>query len=115
MITLDQLIATYGKPFFIKIDFEGHEANVLRGLTQPVPFLSFEVNLPQFREDGIQCIALLRGLSPNGAFNYAIGGQTALALRTWLRENEFVNVFKACEEKCVEIFWQTTAEREVRQ
>jgi FkbM family methyltransferase len=106
--TLDQLIAIYGHPFFIKIDVEGHELKVLLGLTRSVPFLSFEVNLPEFREEGIKCIKLLHGLSPNGTFNYTIGRQTALALRTWLRENEFVNVFKRCGGKCVEVFWRTT-------
>src|SRR6266480_1999899 len=30
--TLDKLIATHGLPFFIKIDVEGHEPSVLRGL-----------------------------------------------------------------------------------
>ncbi|HEY9503124.1 MAG TPA: FkbM family methyltransferase, partial [Pyrinomonadaceae bacterium] len=31
-ITLEKLIATHGIPFFIKIDVEGHEPSVLRGL-----------------------------------------------------------------------------------
>ncbi|WP_038054402.1 FkbM family methyltransferase [Thioalkalivibrio sp. ALJ1] len=42
MITLDQLIAEYGTPSFCKIDVEGLEAEVLRGLSQPVRALSFE-------------------------------------------------------------------------
>jgi FkbM family methyltransferase len=48
-ITLEDLVQTYGQPFFIKIDVEGHEFNVLSGLRRPVPYLSFEVNLPEFR------------------------------------------------------------------
>lgn len=42
MVTLDQLIAEYGTPRFCKIDVEGLEAEVLRGLTHPVQALSFE-------------------------------------------------------------------------
>src|SRR5207247_1008105 len=45
-IRLDTLIAHYGRPFFIKIDVEGYELKVLRGLRSPVPYIAFEVNLP---------------------------------------------------------------------
>lgn len=40
--TLDRLIERHGDPAFIKIDVEGLEAEVLGGLSRPVPALSFE-------------------------------------------------------------------------
>jgi len=40
--TLDTAIAEYGKPTFIKIDVEGYEYEVLKGLSYPVCELSFE-------------------------------------------------------------------------
>jgi FkbM family methyltransferase len=40
--TLDALIEQYGVPRFCKIDVEGYEAEVLAGLTRPVPALSVE-------------------------------------------------------------------------
>ena len=40
--TLDKLIEQYEVPSFIKIDVEGYELEVLKGLTRLVPALSFE-------------------------------------------------------------------------
>lgn len=40
--TLDDLIGRYGMPKYVKIDVEGYEAEVLRGLSQAVDVISFE-------------------------------------------------------------------------
>jgi FkbM family methyltransferase len=42
VVTLDDLVATYGEPAFCKIDVEGSEADVLAGVTRPLRALSFE-------------------------------------------------------------------------
>lgn len=42
--TLDQLVAEHGRPALVKIDVEGHEAAVVRGLTISRPSVFFEVN-----------------------------------------------------------------------
>ena len=40
--TLDALVAQFGVPAFVKLDMEGGELAALRGLTTPVPGVSFE-------------------------------------------------------------------------
>lgn len=45
--TLDQLMARHGRPRFLKIDVEGLEDEVLKGLSAPVPALSFELTTLQ--------------------------------------------------------------------
>ncbi len=54
--TLDHLIAIHGEPAFIKIDVEGAEEQVLRGLSRPVAALSFEFTTIQ-RAVAYACLA----------------------------------------------------------
>jgi FkbM family methyltransferase len=106
-ITLAELMATHGIPFFVKIDVEGHEPSVLCGLNRPVPYLSFEVNLPEFKLEGLQCINILREIAANGQFNYTVDCQRGLAFEQWMPQPEFTRVFEQCKEASVEVFWKT--------
>ena len=107
--TLDDLIAEHGVPFFVKIDVEGAEPSVLRGLHRPVPYLSFEVNLPEFGSEGLECIELLSRVAPNGTFNWAVDCQRGFALTRWLKAGEFKSAFEACSEPSIEVFWASGA------
>jgi FkbM family methyltransferase len=105
--TLEHLISTHGLPFFVKIDVEGHEANVLRGLKHPVPFLSFEINLPEFRPEGLDCIKLLDQLASDGKFNYSTDCRRGLALQQWLDAKSFAPILAGCDNNAIEVFWRT--------
>ena len=104
--TLDELITEHGRPIFIKIDVEGYELNVIRGLRHAVPYLSFEVNLPEFRPEGLECVALLGDLAVNGKFNYTADCERGFALERWLDSNKFLQVLEQCSETAIEIFWK---------
>ena len=69
--TLDRLIANHGIPAFAKIDVEGFEEDVLKGLSTPLPALSFEFTTIQ-RDVALACIERLRGLG-RYRFDVALG------------------------------------------
>ena len=106
--TLDKLIASHGLPFFIKIDVEGYEVSVLRGLHSKVPYVSFEVNLPEFLPDGLECVEILHQLAQTGKFNYVAGDyMQGLVLPQWLDPIQFSKVLAQCSEKSIEVIWKT--------
>ena len=106
-ISLDSLIATHGVPFYIKIDVEGHEPMTLSGLRRPVRYLSFEVNLPEFRTEGAQCVERLAYLAPSGTFNYVVDCASGLALKQWANKRDFLTILDQCDSRSIEVFWKS--------
>ena len=83
--TLDSLIADYGLPAFCKIDVEGYELEVLRGLTQPLPLLAFEY-FPAAREIALACLDRLAELG-NYEYNWSVGEKMKLN-PTWVSSTQ---------------------------
>lgn len=79
--TLDAEIGRHGVPAFCKIDVEGYEYEVLRGLSRPVPALSIEYT----HEQADVTADCLRHLSSLGdyAFSFSAGETMRLWRRGW--------------------------------
>lgn len=80
--TLDELCLEHGQPVFCKLDVEGFESEVLRGLSRPLALISFEFNrplLPDTRKS-------LERLCALGSYecNLVRFEQMRLALPAWL-------------------------------
>ncbi|MFM7035722.1 MAG: FkbM family methyltransferase [Planctomycetia bacterium] len=82
VITLDSAIADYGRPRYCKIDVEGFEMNVLRGLTQSVDVLSFEFT-KEFIENAAAAVSYLNGIGMN-EFTVALGENDFFSVDGWV-------------------------------
>jgi FkbM family methyltransferase len=69
--TLDEMINKYGVPDFIKIDAEGSEEAILKGLSKRVAFLSFESLLPDYAAELKNCLDRIDSLDHSATYNIA--------------------------------------------
>ena len=86
--TLDVLIKTYGIPGFCKIDVEGYEAEVLGGLSQPVPGVSLEF-VSGSLDVATDCVRRLDDLG-SYEFNAVLGERRQFVFNTWLRSDRLL-------------------------
>lgn len=90
--TLDSLIERFGTPSFIKIDVEGFEHEVLKGLSIAVNQVMFEFT-PEFLEPALNSISHLSSLG-SYRFNYHLGRSSHLALGSWLEADQFLSLLR---------------------
>jgi FkbM family methyltransferase len=108
LTTVDRLVQEFGRPDYLKIDVEGYELEVLRGLSTAVPLVSFECNLPEFAAETLDCLERLQALSPAAAFNYCVKEPPGrLESEQWLSSAEMAAVVRSGGYSYMEIYART--------
>ncbi|HDY88864.1 MAG TPA: FkbM family methyltransferase [bacterium] len=86
--TLDKMIAKYGVPSFCKIDVEGFEYSVIKGLSRPIQCISFECNI-ELVDQAAKSLEYLSSLGYT-RFNMAIGERGQFLFDGWLSKDELI-------------------------
>ena len=95
MSTLDELISIYGVPKYCKIDVEGFEIAVLKGLSRTIPNISFEFTI-EFIDNARHCVEHLVRLGFE-RFNAILGENKHLEFPNWLSPSELFDRISAFE------------------
>ena len=84
--TLDSLANQYGLPKYVKVDAEGFDCEVFRGMSFDPPVVSFEF-LPNDLTIAKECI----GLFEQRRFNFVVEEESHFALPNWVDAQEILN------------------------
>jgi FkbM family methyltransferase len=86
--TLDELISSFGIPSFVKVDVEGYEPNVFKGLHRPILNISFEFTTETINDT----FDIMDSLGHLGQYqyNYVLGEGTRFQLQKWVNREEAV-------------------------
>jgi FkbM family methyltransferase len=93
LVSLDELITRHGEPQFCKIDVEGFEFEVLSGLSQPLPALSFEY-IPVASARAIACVKRTSALG-DYRYRHSRVETHRWADRGWLKPQAMIEILGA--------------------
>jgi FkbM family methyltransferase len=97
--TLDKLVQEYGKPAFCKIDVEGYEYKVLKGLSKSVGTISFEFTpTKEFIDSAMDIVKHLATIG-EVKFNYSLGESMTLALENWVTPEAISKILPTLPQK----------------
>lgn len=88
--TLDILINKYGAPRYLKIDVEGHELEVLRGLSSKIGIISIEFTA-EYINNAFKCISYLDSLGYK-KYNVSLGESNSFALSDFVQKDELIEI-----------------------
>ncbi len=94
--TIDDLIKKYGLPKFCKIDVEGFEQQVIKGITSHIPFLSFEftkenINDTKFCMEHLQSLGYI-------SFNFSLGEEMNMMFKDWISAEDLLRNFSLIKD-----------------
>jgi FkbM family methyltransferase len=95
-LTLDGLIAQFGKPEFCKIDIEGNEWEALKGLSVAINVISFEY-IPAAKEIALGCIFHMENLGKY-QFNYFPDERAIYGSKEWLSGKQMATYLEGMDE-----------------
>lgn len=87
--TLDVIIKEHFVPDYIKIDVEGYELEVLKGLSHAANFISFEITLPEMKQAAIDCVNEINRI---GKYEFVIPDKdNLLDIKEWFSKEGIVS------------------------
>ena len=93
VVTLDSAIECFGRPDYCKVDVEGWEPEVFKGLTLSIPLISFEFHLGELNiPRTVACLEHLRQLG-GGLVNITPAETPMLHLKEWMALDQFAQWF----------------------
>jgi FkbM family methyltransferase len=97
--TLDKLIEKYGSPAMCKIDVEGFEHEVIKGLSQSIKMISFEFTPTQnFVSQAIKSVEHLSSIG-DVQFNYSFGETMTFAMDEWVSGSKINEILLSIPSK----------------
>lgn len=90
VITLDNIIEKYGCPRFLKVDVEGFELEVFKGLTKPIELIYFEIHGDE-KELAIEVIKRLEEIGEIHGIKAISGDNSTWLIDQWCKPKEVIN------------------------